>query len=247
MHTDSPINLTSYEYFRKSEWVDNFLKDYRRNAIVAKSAINRLLYDLDYLNKEHETKSGRILFTTTEGRVKTEESFFRKLYDKCCKKQKHDGVSANSIKDTMNDIKDLAGVRFACPYFDEVLTAINNYIRPHLSSLGYATELENAGLTDKNFLDNGDKNGYRSYHFFVRVPTVINVFNDVELFTCEIQGRSELQHIWAVKSHDLIYKGNEKRLIGIDKYREDMKQISNNLRSMDHFLCRVRSEIGGAQ
>jgi ppGpp synthetase/RelA/SpoT-type nucleotidyltranferase len=247
MHTDSPINLASFKSFRESEWVDDLVKGYRSNAIVAKSAINRLLYDLDFLNKEYENKFGRILFTTTEGRVKTEDSFFRKLYEKCCKKQKQDGISSESIKDTMNDIKDLAGARFACPYFDEVLPAINDHIRSHLSRLGYATDLQNAGLPDKNFLDEGDINGYRSYHFFVRVPTVINIFNDVELFTCEVQGRSELQHVWAVKCHDLIYRGKEKRPIEMEKYREDMKHISNNLRTMDHFLHRVRSEVGGEQ
>jgi ppGpp synthetase/RelA/SpoT-type nucleotidyltranferase len=62
---------------------------------------------------------------------------------------------------------------------------------------------------------------------------------------CEVQGRSELQHVWAVKSHDLLYKPDDGWLKPDAETLKDMQELSNSLRSVDHFLCRIRKRVRG--
>jgi hypothetical protein len=38
------------------------------------------------------------------------------------------------------------------------------------------TDLSSVGLGDKNYLDKGDSKGYRSYHFFLKVPTPVDIY-----------------------------------------------------------------------
>lgn len=55
--------------------------------------------------------------------------------------------------------------------------------------------------------------------------------------------KQPLQHVWAVKSHDLLYKpsgGWEIRDRGII---EEMRQLSNSLRAADSFLLILPSTI----
>ncbi|MEW6214747.1 MAG: hypothetical protein AB1478_06010, partial [Nitrospirota bacterium] len=107
-----------------------------------------------------------------------------------------------------------------------------------------ATNLEEfPDMKDKNMLDYGDELGYRSYHFFVKIPTIIDIFGGIEHFICEVQGRSELQHIWAVRSHDLLYKHGEGWNIPDEQAIEDMRQLSNTLRAADQFFVSIRDRI----
>jgi ppGpp synthetase/RelA/SpoT-type nucleotidyltranferase len=177
--------------------------------------------------------------------VKGKGSFFKKLYENCkdnCKKQ---GFDRENLQSWYLGIHDLAGVRFSCPYFDEVADAIRDRIRPFLETRGYGTDLSDEGLKDKDYLDKGDKNGYRSYHFFLKVPTPIDIYGATKTVICEVQGRSELQHVWAVKSHDLLYKPEEGWLKPNAETLKDMQELSNSLRSVDHFLCRIRQRVRG--
>lgn len=241
-----PIDLESFETFSNHEWVNELKKEYKKGAILAKSAIFRVLNDIENMNLKFAKEFKRSSFVGTEGRVKPENSFFKKLYNKCL----HDGLKYGVTNETLNkqfrEIYDLAGIRVACPYYDEVRIFIDKLIKPKLNLLGYATNLTYlSGCEDKDCLDRGDYFGYRSYHFYIKIPTVVSIYEEVELCICEVQVRSELQHVWAQKSRDLLYK----RKIEVEHNKqliiEDMKHISNFLRSADQFLISIRDRIGG--
>jgi ppGpp synthetase/RelA/SpoT-type nucleotidyltranferase len=243
----SPLRLKSFETFKAHPWIVGIRQRYARDATLAKYAVGRILDDLDDLNASYVKNNGRAIFTTIEGRVKSEDSFLKKLYDLCCNKSRVEGLTLQTIEKAYSSVKDLCGCRFSCPYFDQVKPSVDRLVRPKLSQLGYATDLsnENPEYQDKDYLESGDRFGYRSYHFFVKVPTVVSIFYDVEMCLCEIQVRSELQHVWAVKSHDLLYKPNTKWDLSDDLVVEDMRQLSNSLRAVDQYLISIRNRTWG--
>lgn len=211
---------------------------------MAEYAIGRAIRDLEGLNERHIDENGRVVFTTVQGRVKEEASFLKKLHETSRDLSQTRGFSRTTLESAYEGIKDLAGVRFACPYFDEVVPAVDDVVRPRLAALGYATDLRGEAATqDKDFLQEGDPFGYRSYHFFIRVPTVVDIFGTVETCLCEVQARSELQHVWADKSHDLLYKrgagwkDSEGRVIAL------MKAVSDDLRAVDEYLVDIRRRV----
>src|SRR5207253_3831744 len=85
--------------------------------------------------------------------------------------------------------------------------------------------------SDLDYLEWGSDVGYRSYHFFVKVPTPVNIYGDLEMRVCEVQARTELQHVWAVKSHDLLYKPE----LGLDLSDENVE--------IGRASCRERVEM----
>jgi ppGpp synthetase/RelA/SpoT-type nucleotidyltranferase len=230
------IDLADESAFFSHPWVEQILSRFSRDEILAQHAMPRISDDLRSMNDLPVAAVGRVWFTSVEGRVKSEVSVLRKLHQKCKAGSHETGVTPTTLQNYYDDIKDICGVRLACPYYDEVLPAVAS-IRSHLGALGYATHV--SGLDDRNFLDLGDELGYRSYHFFVKVPTETTIYGDSELCLCEVQVRTELQHIWAVKSHDLLYKKD----VGwqeTNHVAKDMRQVSNSLRAADQFLISIR-------
>jgi ppGpp synthetase/RelA/SpoT-type nucleotidyltranferase len=237
------IDLTTFDSFRSHPWLHRLVQRYAEDSVLAKHAAARIAKDLEEINNRYLQAKNRTLFTTIEARVKTETSFLDKIYRLCCRDGKAYGVTQDTLAGLYDSVTDLCGVRFACPYFDEVKQVIETFIRPRLAELGYGTNLEKH--KDRDLLDDGDELGYRSYHFFISVPTFINIFGESKLCLCEVQGRSELQHVWAVKSHDLLYKPLTPMLMTDKHVTDDMKQISNNLRAVDQFLVSIRDRVRG--
>lgn len=242
----APISLETYDGFIAHPRILSLQSEYAKDSTRARFAVAQVVNDLETINEKYFDKYDRVAFTTIEGRVKTEDSFFRKLYKICCTKAPKQGLTAPKIQAFYFEIKDLCGIRFSCPYFDEVELSIEKLVRPRLSVLGYATDLQGEiGLSDKNYLEAGDELGYRSYHFFISVPTVIDIFGNTELCLCEVQARTELQHVWAVKSHDLLYKPKVGWDFGDDHITDDMKHLSHNLRFADEILVSIRDRTRG--
>ena len=248
--TPMVLNLGEFAKFKDHPIVTPFINKYEFDSSMALYAIPRLIKDLEEINSEYMTQHNRVLFTSIEGRVKSRDSFLNKFYDRCCIYSDKIGISKKNFEYFYAGIKDIAGVRFSCPYYDEVECAINEIIRPKLKDLGYATNLEDENFKDenfkdKNYLDEGDENGYRSYHFYLKIPTQINIFGEMDSCLCEVQGRSELQHIWAVKSHDLLYKVKDNGILKDKIIQDDMKQLSNSLRVADQSLVSIKNRIKG--
>lgn len=235
------INLSSFEEFSSHAWVIALQPKIDEDTRLGDSARRRLLNNLEEINDEYFVINSRAAFVTIEGRVKTPESILRKLYADCLEYSNKNGITQDSIKILYEGISDICGVRFSCPYYDEVTKFIRELVRPKLSQLGYATDLEDH--PDKDMLDEGDKNGYRSYHFFVKVPAPVDIFDNTKLALCEIQVRTELQHVWAVKSHDLLYKPKEGWDLSDLHVINDMKAVSMSLRAADQHLTSIRDRV----
>lgn len=238
--TTRPIQLADEARFLCHPWVEKLVPRFQRDAILARHAMHRITDDIHNINELFVVDHGRAFFTTIDGRVKSQASFFRKLYAMCKERASETGVTPQTLESVYDAIKDLCGVRFACPYYDEIEPAIG-HVRCSLGELGYAIDV--AGLPDRNYLDAGDARGYRSYHFYLRVPTETSIYGDVELCLCEVQVRSELQHVWAVKSHDLLYKPEAGWQTGDRHVVEDMRQLSNSLRAADQSLQSIRDRV----
>ena len=181
--------------------------------------------------------------TTVDVRVKEEDSLLKNLFSAAQRIAKTTAITHEGIIEAYEQIHDICGARFSCPYFDEIIPTINDVVRPGLLERGYGVRPNGDGLADKNFLDNANEYGYRSYHFFVEVPTVTNIFGEATPFICEIQARSELQHIWAVKSHDLIYKAGDGWDPSDQHVINDMRMLSESLRAADQSLVSIRDRI----
>jgi ppGpp synthetase/RelA/SpoT-type nucleotidyltranferase len=237
-----PLQLADEASFLAHPWVEDLISRFVRDDTLSRHAMRRLTADLKKINELYVVREHRALFTSIDGRVKTQRSFFRKLYRICIERSSETGITPQILLQFYLDIKDLCGVRFACPYYDEVEPAIK-LVRSFIHELGYATIIPN--LPDRNYLNSGDAQGYRSCHFYVKVPTTISIYGDVELCLCEVQVRSELQHIWAVKSHDLLYKADAGWQLADRHVIEDMKQLSNSLRAADQALLSIRDRARG--
>lgn len=241
----SDLRLGAFEHFVSHKWMHSLKERYDHDATRAAYALVRAMRDLSELKASANSKRTRI--TSIEGRVKTEASFFRKLYKLALERGPAGGITQDVLAALYNDINDLCGIRFSCPYYDDVKPTIKNVIRPGLSELGYATELRtDSRFDDSDRLDTGDNvTGYRSYHFFIKIPAVIDIYGGSELCPCEVQARTELQHVWAVKSHDVLYKPELGWDFSDDHVSEDMKQISHHLRAVDQLLISVRDRALG--
>lgn len=236
-----PLDLKSTNLFMSHPWIARLEQQYEHDAKLAKQAAVQIIEDLNDYNTKHNELSGRVAFTTIEGRVKTKASFFAKLLLSCGQYSK--GLTEKSVGGLYLGVKDLCGVRFSCPYFDEVIPAVAS-LREHFAELGYAADLQSeAQYRDKNELEEGDRMGYRSYHFLVKIPTPVDIYGKVELRLCEVQARTELQHVWAVKSHNLLYKSQGGWNFSDPHVVADMKQVSNSLRAADQSLVSIRDRI----
>ena len=232
------INLSSFDNFCKHPWVKELENKYEtHDQILADEAVLQCSEDLELINEKYRQKYSRVAFISIDGRAKETDSLLRKLYEKC--KGKDGGITKSILTRRYNSITDKAGVRFACAYFDEIEEFINDLVRPQLLDMGYNVRVSKRSTGDKNKLDDGDDNGYRAYHFYVEVPTLIDLFGNTKLVLCEVQARTEFQHIWAVRSHELLYKPEEG--LRIDNLtRDDMRALSTSLRAADQALVSIR-------
>jgi ppGpp synthetase/RelA/SpoT-type nucleotidyltranferase len=73
----------------------------------------------------------------------------------------------------------------------------------------------------------------------VRVP-LDPLLPGVPGIVCEIQIRSELQDIWARRSHELLYKKHGRFP---EEKIEYMKHMSDFLKTVDNFLITIRDEV----
>lgn len=223
-----------------------YIKKYTGDAALAKAAKRKMLADFKVMNyvyaNEHNKES---IITTFNSRVKEEISFIKKLYTLCLNMCPDTGVTTALLDEQYSQIHDVCGGRFSCAYLGDVKKIIKDFVRPNLNLLQYETDLQADPIyIDKDWLTSGDEHGYRSYHFYIKVPTLVDIYGNIKMCIAEIQARTELQQVWAVKSHDLMYKPlNGGKKITDEIILGDMKGISDHLSVADGFLDRIRSRV----
>jgi len=102
---NTKLDLSSFESFRDHPLVIPSIQRYHRDVILADAAVKVLVTDLENLNEEHEKSFGRVAFITIEGRVKTEDSFLKKLYIETRESSKSRGITAATLSTLYAGIK----------------------------------------------------------------------------------------------------------------------------------------------
>ena len=129
------------------------------------------------------------IHVTVRARLKSFESYYRKLIGKLHETRIHDG----NMK-----INDLLGIRVICPFQGDLRNA-ESALRQNYTVL----EVEHKGR-DHSYREFG----YDSMHLLLRVPQRILSSLEIESehFVFEVQVRTILQEAWAEIEHELVYK-----------------------------------------
>ena len=138
---ESALHLDDFAVFEAHQWVVDIAKQFERQARVAEYARIQLVRDLAHINEAFKQEHQRSIFTTVEGRVKSKQSLLKKLHARCVSRIRKQGFTQGTVRRAYAEIVDLCGVRFSCPYYDQVRWAVDELVRPKLASLGYATDL----------------------------------------------------------------------------------------------------------
>jgi putative GTP pyrophosphokinase len=146
--------------------------------------------------------------TRVSARAKTLKSALRKL-----KRHPRSG-SIRTRRAIEACLDDLAGVRVVCDYLSDV-EAIRGYLHEHPAFKVIHSKT-------KDYIVKPNK-GYRGIHLVVRIVTSFGWIK------CEVQVRTTLQHAWAEKTHDLIYKLGKTDLERIPRQIRGLVEDQSNM------------------
>lgn len=214
-------------------------------------------------------KQNRISFSHKDGRVKTFESLYNKIYIRANDsveneklKKKHQITYKEAIEEphlhynkVFNIIRDLAGVRIVLLFEEdlevvkeifETLNTDGDLIVKDVKFYKQSIEDEDSNIppVDKEKIFN-----YRSLHVTVKPGknrlNLIEYRNLVDV-QCEIQFRSVLAHAWADVNHDLDYKHRDviKEVLPDTQnlLKKDFTDLSERLLENDRFLNSIREK-----
>ncbi len=97
-----------------------------------------------------------------------------------------------------NNIYDIAGVRVVCPYIKDVYLIRDRIV----------AQDDIVVLTEKDYIMNPKRNGYRSLHMIIRIP--VYFMNKKQMVPVEFQIRTLAMDLWASLEHDIRYKSVHK-------------------------------------
>jgi putative GTP pyrophosphokinase len=143
---------------------------------------------VELLRKVQSVLSQEHVRATVKGRLKTFESYYRKIL----KKLRQKGFSGR-----LPSISDIIGIRVVCPFIED-LGAAEKVLR----GLFDVVRVERKGVerSVREF-------GYECTHLVARVPgTVLASAGVEERLLCEIQLQTILQEAWSEVEHELVYK-----------------------------------------
>ena len=127
---------------------------------------------------------------TIKGRVKSFDSYYRKVLKKLRERPGLDSLPA---------ISDILGIRIICPFLEN-LKVTERMLREALQVL----KVERKGYNVRVY-----EFGYESTHLMVRIPEcILTTFHLKQELLCEVQLQTILQDAWSEVEHELIYKAD---------------------------------------
>lgn len=184
------------------------------------AAAEILAVHLRHVLRQSRLVGPEVVSTRVSSRVKTIESTLRKIARK-----RRQGFNLKTIRDVENHINDLAGARLVCDYLTDI-TFIHGYLQRHPAFKVLPKKTEDYIAKPKN--------GYRGVHLVVELETSFGRAR------CEVQLRTMLQHAWAEKAHDLVYKLEETKLQRVPKQiKAIMEEQSDLLYNIDRMALEV--------
>lgn len=191
--------------------------EYREKLSSLENLLGTVKDDLQALLKQ-----ANIPFNSLIGRIKEFESYYEKISDGSCK----------NLKDPINNLQDLVGVRIVVIFIDD-LNNIENIFAPTFE----------VTRKDRRGSENPDNTfGYTSDHYILKYKEVKGPRYEKLLdMQFELQVRTTLMDAWANLSHELEYKTKEaiptklrKTFFGLsgmffvaDKTFQDLKDASS--------------------
>lgn len=152
---------------------------------VRKPGFDKLRQEVLYAIKT-ELDSICIKYHSVNGRVKTKESFLKK-------------ITRKEYSDPFNDVHDFVGIRVVCLFIADLPR-----VRKIIHSTFSVTSEE-----DKILAQGVDTFGYMSHHFICTLGASLAGprYDDIKNIVFEVQVRTILMDAWANISHYLAYKG----------------------------------------
>ena len=193
-------------------WIEEFKENMRDYEVFLFHLENKI---------ENILKENNIFYMKIEARVKTLDSFTKKLE---LKKYKYNNP--------LEDMTDILGIRIITYYREDI-----DIILGHLK---YNFKIDYKNSTNKLKSLKFNEMGYLSVHYVCQCKSNNKDFYGCQNFKFEIQIRTALQHIWAQIDHRLRYK----TLANIPtKTKRKLFRISAMLESIDDEFDSIKHEI----
>lgn len=148
-------------------------------------AILEIRTKLDVLNNEFKANKLRNPIETIKSRIKSPSSIMEKL------ERKGYEMTVESIK---NNLDDVAGIRVICAFVDDIYKVSEMLTKQDDIKV----------ISQKDYIKNPKKNGYRSLHLVVEVPIFLS--NEKKPMRVEVQIRTIAMDFWASLEHEIHYK-----------------------------------------
>lgn len=197
-------------------------------SVKFEAAAEILAAHLRHVLRRSKLFDPQVIPTRVSARAKTLKSTIRKF-----REIKRHGFKFKTAQHVENQINDLAAARVVCDYLYDI-AFIHGYLKRHPA----IKILPNKTV---DYIVN-PRDGYRGVHLIVEVKTSFGRAK------CEIQLRTMLQHAWAEKAHDLVYKLGKTELKRIPKQiRALMVHHSNLLYDIDTMAFEIADAIRESQ
>ena len=188
--------------------------------LVKQKDFHEMMLKYDFALKKMETELGILLqeYAFTAGYNPVEHTKARiKSLDRIEEKLKKKGKEI-TVKNIVDNVYDVVGIRIVCSFITDVYT-IASVIR---SSDEFVVKSE------KDYIEEPKKSGYRSYHMIVSVP--VQWKNKTEYIDTEIQIRTVAMDCWASLDHKLRYRFPDKVTKEIEK---ELVESANDMLKID--------------
>lgn len=184
-------------------------------------AVDELIVKFNHIIKEYKNAGVYSPIEQVTGRVKTISSILEKAQKK--------NIDINCFEDKIDDI---AGIRIICQFVEDIYKVVD--IIKKRSDMKIKSE--------KNYIDNMKKSGYRSYHIIIYYN--VETLHGTKELQVEIQIRTLAMNFWATIEHSLQYKYKENIPSHI---RERLSSAADAIIRLDNEMSVVRDEIMDAQ
>lgn len=160
-------------------------RQYKQLMYVYEAAIQQITAKLNILKGEFQFSNDRNPISSISSRVKSKESILYKIHRKGLP------MTGNTL---IHNVRDVAGVRVACPFIEDVYYVARMLVRQKDIDVQEV----------KDYIREPKPNGYRSLHLIITVD--VNFAETTHKVPVEIQIRTIAMDFWASTEHQLRYK-----------------------------------------
>ena len=191
---------------------------YSQLMYIHEAAIQLVTARLNILKGEFRFCNDRNPISSISSRIKSKESLFEKMQRK--------GLPM-TFEAMTTGIQDIAGVRVACPFIEDVYYVARMLCRQKIIEL----------VEVKDYIRHPKPNGYRSLHLIIKVD--VDLASKTLSVPVEVQIRTIAMDFWASTEHQLRYK---KDRVFTEADHAKLKECADLMAQADYKM----QEIAGA-